>query len=73
MNKNLKKLQPNNENTVKLQEKYLLQHQPNTTPHTHTLRTKSYSDANQLLGALSAICLLEFAARIAVSILKHTK
>lgn len=29
--------QPNNENTVKLQEKYLLQHQPNTIPHTHSL------------------------------------
>lgn len=73
MNKNFKKLQPNNENTVKLQEKIFT---PTPTQyhssHPH-FKEKSYADANQLLGALSAICLLEFAARIAVSILKHTK
>lgn len=67
--------QPNDENTVKLQEKYLLQHPPNTTHHTHTSGKNHIRMQTSCLVhlCLSAICLLGFAARIAVSILKHTK
>lgn len=49
----LKKIKknPTNENTVKLQQKYLLYHFPQQPSHTHC-KEKVYSDANQLLGVL---------------------